>query len=48
MKIVKTVFANVGYDVRLNSEYWNKKGMSHKKPQHVSGYKQNWNYRISK
>jgi len=25
IKIVNTVFANVGYDVRLNSEYWGKK-----------------------
>jgi len=25
IKIVNTVFANVGYDVRLNSEYWKKK-----------------------
>lgn len=29
IKIVKTVFANVGYEVRLNSEYWKKEKKKH-------------------
>jgi len=31
IKIVNTVFANVGYEVRLNSEYWKEKEKEKKK-----------------